>query len=718
MSRRTNTFFIFLFFLVVSGFWVAPVILNPRDFLFHPNAQYSDVLISHWPNWQYIREALHTWNVFPLWNSLILSGTPLIGDPLFGIWYPPNWLSILLPVEMAINLLFLIHLIWAGVGMFYWMKSEGYHWGGAIVAGLAFCGMPKLIGHIGLGHLGLVSSVAWTPWLLLATRKLVVSLSSTNGGTLKWFASGGVVAGVLFIADPRWLFPAICLAIPYAIRTFHNEKTNERILLSKWILNISTGVVIFIGTISGLAVPMLEFIFHSTRTNLSVEEITELSLPLKDLIGALIPQYSAWPEAITFAGLTILGLAFVALLGKAKGRFFWSVIAVSSLILALGNQSPVFPFLLRLIPGLSLLRVPARFSFLGFISLSILAGAGMDIFMRNNMAFESKRWIRMGMVGFCGLLLLLGLGTLLILVKEDNIQVLSWLHMILGAIILFILAFYSLRKDHSKRMLIALWVIPIFLDLFLMNRSLLEIRSRENLFDDYLEIVDKFRFDPSQERIFSTSFSVPPYIGVMEGLQLADGVNPLQLNAYWKIMAQAVGFDPKEYSVTLPPFPNGDPSTPLYKNLDMATLGILNVRMIVSDYPLDLDSHLENAQMSGSYIYENPDFRPRAWIENGAEANLSQWRVIDEIDWSPNHIFIKAQGDGSLVLSEILFPGWVAYVDGVKTDIVPYKQILRSVSIPGGEHVIEFYYRPLSVLIGMILTFLSIIAVVIFWWHR
>ncbi|OGO17074.1 MAG: hypothetical protein A2Z14_09240 [Chloroflexi bacterium RBG_16_48_8] len=718
MNSRKKNLLPICFFLVLSSIWVAPGLLNFKGFLFHPNAKFSDVLISHWPNMYFIRDALQTWKAFPLWNPLILSGAPLVGDPLFGIWYFPNWLSCLLPIEIAYNILFWLHLAWAGWGMFQWMRSEGFHWGGALIAGIAFSGMPKLIGHIGLGHLSLVSSIAWTPWLLLSVRRMVFSLSSPERDSVRWFALGGGVTAILFMADPRWIIPSAALAILYAIRTMVHYKPRYHLFSSIGILSMIVGCMIFVGTISGLAIPMVEFTLNSTRVELSLEEITDLSLPIENLIGALIPQYGAWPETIVFAGLIVLGLAVIALLGRAKGWVFWLGIASGSLLLALGNQTPLYPILLKLIPGLNILRVPARISIIGFFSLFTLAGAGLDLFLRNNTTHETGRWIRLGLVGVGSSFLLLGIGSVLLLKDRDVDHILPYLQMITGTILIVALGFYSMKGNVDKRVLIALWIIPVFLDLFLINRSLLEIRAKEELFKERSIVAALTGADSSWERIFSPSYSIPQHVAAVDNLQLADGVNPLQLQGYWEYMAQAVGFDPEGYSVTLPPFPDGDPSAPLYTEIDTVALGRLNVVYIVSEYPIDSESLVELEEIEGTYIYRNSDARPRAWIESKPEEEEDEWHAVESIDWSPNLISIKAQGEGLLILSEQNYPGWEAFVNGKKVSIVSYKGILRSVPLEHGENLVEFHYRPWSVYIGTFMTFLTLLILGYLWWRR
>ncbi|MFQ5922723.1 MAG: hypothetical protein ACE5M4_07745, partial [Anaerolineales bacterium] len=83
---------------------------------------------------------------------MILSGAPFAADPLSGLYYPPNWLAVVLSPGVSFNLLAWFHIAWGGLGIWKLARALGITSGPAIVTGLAFAGMPKLIGHFGLGH--------------------------------------------------------------------------------------------------------------------------------------------------------------------------------------------------------------------------------------------------------------------------------------------------------------------------------------------------------------------------------------------------------------------------------------------------------------------------------------------------------------------------------------------------------------------------------------
>ena len=56
----------------------------------------------------------------PTWNPLQGLGFPTLGNPLYGLFYPPNWLFLLTPESMVVHMVTwqsLGHLIWGGLGM-------------------------------------------------------------------------------------------------------------------------------------------------------------------------------------------------------------------------------------------------------------------------------------------------------------------------------------------------------------------------------------------------------------------------------------------------------------------------------------------------------------------------------------------------------------------------------------------------------------------------
>jgi uncharacterized membrane protein YfhO len=75
-----------------------------------------------------------------------------------------------------------------------------------------------------------------------------------------------------------------------------------------------------------------------------------------------------------------------------------------------------------------------------------------------------------------------------------------------------------------------------------------------------------------------------------------------------------------------------------------------------------------------------------------------------------------------LVLSEVFYPAWKAYVDGAPTPISVADHVLRAVALPAGEHVVELRYESAALRIGVIISIAAygafgLLSFLIVWRH-
>src|SRR5450432_1368692 len=114
------------------------------------NSTYSDAAISHWPNVLIFQQAVHA-GQWPLWSDLLMGGLPFAANPLSKVWYPPQWVALVLPAALHLNLLIWAHLVLAGIGMRALGKKLGLQAGPAAIVGLAYAFMPRLFAATGAG---------------------------------------------------------------------------------------------------------------------------------------------------------------------------------------------------------------------------------------------------------------------------------------------------------------------------------------------------------------------------------------------------------------------------------------------------------------------------------------------------------------------------------------------------------------------------------------
>ena len=67
-----------------------------------------------------------------------------------------------------------------------------------------------------------------------------------------------------------------------------------------------------------------------------------------------------------------------------------------------------------------------------------------------------------------------------------------------------------------------------------------------------------------------------------------------------------------------------------------------------------------------------------------------------------------------VVLSEVFYPGWEAFVDGRPAPIIRGDLVLRAIPVPAGKHTIELHFRSKTLLWGLVVSLTSLIGAALF----
>lgn len=687
---------------------------------------YSDLAISHYPAVVFLQRAVLEWGRVPLWSPGILSGAPLAANPLSGLWYPPGWLALLLPLPLGFNLLIALHLAWGGLGMYLLLRAEGLGRPAALLGGLAFEALPKLFAHYGAGHLTLLYAVPWTPWLLreAAGPKLKGAIFQPAAFNL----STPIVFALIFLADVRWaayagvLWWSYTLAHRYSLRfplRRSARTTTSQPPTSDPAPNFSLGPIITLGLQTGLALllaaplllPLLEYTRLSTRARLAPGDVFAFSLPAPRLLGLVFPDFGGSHEYMLYSGAAVLALALLAVTWRRgpaqipalQGVPFWTFTAVFALLVSLGSGLPFLAPLASL-PGLSLLRVPSRALFVLGLALAALAAVSVERILAGVSPIEKRRCSLL-LVGLAGFALALALGVAVLLGKLParfawgagfSLAAALWLGLGLSG---------RLPGRAWFGVLLALYL----LDLGVVDFSLFSPRPAASVLAEGKALAQYLAAQPGLFRVYSPSYSLPQQTAMQYGLELADGVDPLQLWSYAAFMAQASGVPAQGYSVTLPPFGDADPAqaNAAYRP-DPARLGLLNVRYVAAQFDLQVEGLVPQARFGETRLYLNRAALSRAWVQP-FDAPAGEQPVPAEItSWAPDRIELRAswnasQSPGLLVLSELAYPGWQVRLDGRPVEMLTVAGLLRGVRLPPGEHRVVFEFHPASVSMGLAL---------------
>ncbi len=661
---------------------------------------YSDLTISHAPNLIFLQKALQASGEAPLWSSAILSGYPFAANPLSGMWYPPMWLIVPLAVPFGFNLLVWLHLLWAGLGMYLYLRSLGNGKLPSLLGGISFELMPKLLGHFAAGHVTLVFAVAWTPWLLLAERK---RQQARTGIPLT-----GLVLGMTALADPRWAAFCGLLWLVYSLYEWAQRGRRGWIGLLGWAGGALTQAGVGILIAAPLLLPLIQYTQLSTRRFMTGSDQMAFALPPLRLFGLLFPDLSGNAEWLLYSGaLGLLMLVWVALRPGLNRRYaFWIGILIAAVVYALG-----LPWITAL-PGLNLLRVPARALFLAGFGFSVLLSAGVEDLANIKTSSRPTRRFGPGPV-LAGVALFAALFAVGASVLNRQILV----AFVWGAASLVVLTGLVLLRQagrlSARVFLVALFPLLV-LDLGGVDMSLFTYRSPLDVQSESREIVKYLASREGSFRIYSPSYSLQPLATAESGLQQADGVDPLQLFDYAKFMGAATGIPANGYNVTLPPFQSSDLAREHASAVpDARLLGLLNVKYMAAAFDVQSpDWHLTK-RIGETRIYENERWLERAWVQDAQAQPGEGVRRVTQIEIQPDRIRIQAEGPGRLVLSELDYPGWQAMVDGHSAQIARTAGLLRSVDLGPGTHEVVFNFRPLTVYAGIALAGLTWLAILL-----
>jgi hypothetical protein len=288
-------------------------------------------------------------------------------------------------------------------------------------------------------------------------------------------------------------------------------------------------------------------------------------------------------------------------------------------------------------------------------------------------------------------------------------------NLIWGAIIILVgcllVGLLSRGSPHTKFILLGLLFLAVA-DWSLVDRLAYTTRPVEQVLAQGAEPAEFLASQPGRFRTYSPSYSLPQQDGAHYRLELADGVDPLQLVAYAGYMDLATGVPRNGYSVTIPPYETGSPRIDNKDYVpDANLLGLLGVRYVLAEFDLEAENLSMVRQFGATRLYENSLARPMAWVQP-ANSPIGEdiWPVASET-WEPNQIGVTATGPGRLVLAEIDYPGWRAWVDGSEVEVEAAEGLLRAVRLGPGEHTVVFRFRPASLYWGLMILFTGSILI-------
>jgi hypothetical protein len=155
-----------------------------------------------------------------------------------------------------------------------------------------------------------------------------------------------------------------------------------------------------------------------------------------------------------------------------------------------------------------------------------------------------------------------------------------------------------------------------------------------------------------------------------------------------------------------------DGEVKIYENKDVLPRAFFAPRHAVAD---NADEALELLRAEGFdpssvVILEKEPALPTGAAETGAGG-----AEVEVVAYGPNAVVVEAlaPSDGFLVLSDLYYEGWRAFVDGVESEVYKADYAFRAVQLGAGRHRVEFVFDPLSFKIGLALSLAASLIMVV-----
>jgi hypothetical protein len=648
----------------------------------------------------YLRTSIRA-GEWPLWNPYVTLGRPFLADPETAVFYPPNWIFVLLPEIPALFAFLVFHF---GLAAFFFLKLAE-RWTvprpAAVGATLAYLLSGPLLGRLQCGQLGSFSVLAYWPAVFYFGERLRERITAKHwiGLTL---ASGGS-----FLSGNPQIFWLTAVALGLYLAGAH--------LGSPWRKNTGHGLLV-LGTAAGAFVfslllgaaqllPTIDLMSQSNRPAPNIQFSSSFAMEAGQFASLCTfqPSVTVGMEADLYIGVisAIVGLLGLSYWREPRVRGLW-LLGTTGFLLALGQRTPVFAALFRLFPPMGMFRVATRYG--AFVPWAILL-AGLIAWPDCGSASRARTILA----------LVIGFGLAAYGVTADRL----YLQIALvagGAMAVCALAMRRRRQTAWARTG-RLWQYGL-LAVMGIDSSLVaaktwiayeRITPHQFLEAEITDFLHKKNFYPANgvpPRLFVPFDLVRTDSGMEYGFSNVTGYGALTAMRVWSYLLMGTGLSPESLEVTYFPAAMFAARPFPFPNMNItAEMTDRTRKLVFNEHPG------ERAYLA--YSWEQvPDWTAalrrmirrqadpqRALLEAPATIPMDQTAksqvgdvVINSFHRNSISLQVRSSTAALLMVAEAWSPGWRATVNGRPVEVLPANVWMRAVSVPAGESRVEMYY--------------------------
>ncbi|MDD5583475.1 MAG: YfhO family protein [Candidatus Omnitrophica bacterium] len=751
-AHGRKIYFIFLFLLLLFSY---------RDLFMVPHLSISDDMIYDIiPHVKFFADNFAK-GIIPLWNPYCESGVPALTQPFVGPFYPLFFIYYLIPAQWFSNLQVFIHLCLAAAFLFLFAEKIGLKPLYAFTTSCVFVFSSIPLKIIAGGYVTFGVAVFLLPMVLYFFERLLQE--GTNNFLFVWLS--GIAVGLLFLGSHTvGVYLCLLSAVVYVfLRIVFLENNALKVKLFFLI------ILAFFISICFSAIHLFPYIRNVLASGWGQRNII-VSLKAIDIPLYIFPSsYEIIRNHIlanNYFGTTsaVLIIVFLHIVRFPLNKYFkvFSIFGVFFLLLALGKYGFIAEPMRLLLPFFGVISHLEITEIPFILAASIILGMSLqtigslleekraDTVIRASRNTTYLTVLLVCVVFWVYAYALRGKPEYILLFKTDIVRALLF-----SLVPLAILVFLS--KIISKRAIMFLLIFFCVGDLLYYQFSAFRsatiiVNSKRNngKFNYYEpgEISSFLNSQPEQYyRIFRDRW--PRYQeNRTTALKIFEvkGMYDTPVNEYFEYVSY-MNFPDRGGRETF--------CRQIFKHAESPLADLLNIKYAFYDKanepPSEKFVFLKELD-SGVRVYENTRYIPRVFFVKEIEVSASSkdtlqrlsknnFKVRDVaiventgvfkgksreafsgdpdsgeqnkaeiVEYSPNKIRVSATvyHRAFLVLSEIYFPGWKAYVDGKKETIYRTDYILRGLLLEKGKHSIVLAYQPWEFYLGISLTFTTL----------
>jgi Bacterial membrane protein YfhO len=706
-----------------------------------------------------------------LWNHNMAAGFPLLAAFQPGAFYPPSWLFALLPFFDAVRWTFFLHFFIAAAGAYCLCRHWSCPYYLSLVAALIFAlggtivSLSNLLNHF--------QAAVWLPWVILTGERFFAAQSWKSFLLLSLVLLCALLAG-----SPEIYAFSMGLLLVDGIRL---RARDPRLKVTRLVIYLLAAnlVVATVGMVQFL--PTAELLELSRRdAPIPFQEASHWSLNPISLVGLIAPDKEAdnslplgvrlfFARDVPFllshylGILSLLAICAWGYFSSWKERVVLIALLFVSVILALGNFTPVYGFLFEKVPLFRIIRFPEKFFFISFSLLFYIVVEGLIALHRSKLSAP-----KFPVVVLLSVLLIFASAYTYCRVYPERISALLihlssgqaahgagvatvasifiTLERQIGITIALLLVYFCASKALLRAGLQHAFLILIVLfDLGTAHKPLqflldpATVTKSERILPSAAKQKGRIFYYPTGRNLHPSSLTVMgwptyakatalsfenllPNAGVLYGFEYFQEIDALTRQPYNDFLT---------FANLLPP----EKRVPL--------LRALNIRYVVTFQPLDLPGMrlIKQFPKNYSWLYEIEQPIPRLYVASRVlyEPQVAKTlKLLSSIKFDPRRevlvdrkiasetskatggdakivrygntdVVIEASlaGSGVLVLTDSYYPGWRVLVDGRHGKILRANHFFRGVQLTPGSHRVEFRYEPLAFRIGMAISLIS-----------